>query len=272
MEKEASMNMNGEYDPYDYSVYFAYKTWDDVSADLGKLVRSMEDPKFDDSEIDQITHLYRARIFFEILCSRMEDDESDIEKHTDLAEAIYNNSKSPNVHCVWDSLDSFIGTICKYDHAYLFGNTDLLSNLNILITKDYLNGFLLAPKPTPTEIGKSTWHEMALRLISKADEINEQSRRNGDAAILSGVVFQALSVFINGNADDLVFLETVGDLFTTFDEGCGAAIYHPGMLDSELFDLLREYGIPFAKPLIERSLDDMRNAPYRIDWRAIEHD
>lgn len=257
MKKEASMNMNGEYDPYDYSVYFAYKTWDDVSASLRKLIENIEDPKFDDGEIDQITHLYRARIFFEILCSRMEDDEAYIEKHTDLAEAIYNNSKSPNVHCVWDTLESFIGTICKYDHAYLFGNIDFLSNLNILMTKDYLNGFLLAPKPTPTEIGETTWHGMAMRLIGEADEINEQSRRNGDATILSEVVFQALSGFINENIDDLVFLETVGDLFTTFDEGYGAAIYHPGMLDSKPFDLLREYGIPFAKPLFERQLVDL---------------
>lgn len=269
MKKEASMNMN---DPYDYSVYFAYKTWDDVSAGLRKLIENIEDPKFDDDEIDQITSLYRARIFFEILCSRMEDNESDMEEHADLAEVIYNNSKSPNVHCVWGSLESFIGTICKYDHAYLFGNTDLLSNLNILITKDYLNGFLLAPKPTPIEIGKTTWHGMAMRLIGKADEINEQSRRNGDTTILSGVVFKALSGFINGNAKELVFLETVGDLFTTFDEECGATIYHPGMLDPESFDLLREYGIPFAKPLFERSIDDMRNAPFRTDWRAIEHD
>lgn len=263
MKKEASMDMNGEYDPYDYSVYFAYKTWDDVSAGLGKLIRNIEDPKFDDGEIDQITSLYRDRTFFEILSSRMGDNESNMEKHTDLAEAIYNNSKSPNVHCVWDTLESFIGTICKYDHAYLFGNTDLLSNLDILITKDYLNGFLLAPKPTPTEIGKTTWHGMAMRLIGKADEINEQTMRSGGATILSGAVFQALSGFINGNADDLVFLETVGDLFTTFDEGCGAAIYHPGMLDPKPFDLLREYGIPFAKPLFERSIDD---------WRTIEHD
>lgn len=250
------MNMN---DPYDYSVYFVYKTWGDVSAGLRKLIENIEDPKFDDDEIDQIISLYRVRIFFEIFCSRMEDNESDIEEHTDLAEAIYNNSRSPNVHCVWDSLESFIGTICKYDHAYLFGNTDFLSNLNVLITKDYLNGFLLAPKPTPTEIGKATWHEMAVRLIGEADEINEQTSRSGGATILSGDVFQALSGFINGNAEELVFLETVGDLFTTFDEGCEAAIYHPGMLDPESFDLLREYGIPFAKPLFELQLDDSRN-------------
>lgn len=259
MKKEASMNMNGEYDPYDYSVYFAYKTWDDVSAGLGKLVRIVEDLKFDDGEIDQITSLYRDRTFFEILCSRMEDNESNIEEHTDLAEAIYNNSKSPNVHCVWDTLDSFIGTICKYDHAYLFDNIDLLSNLDILITKDYLNGFLLAPKPAPTEIGETTWHGMAMRLIGESDKINEQSRRNGDAAILSGAVFQALSGFINGNAEELVFLETVGDLFTAFDEGCGAAIYRSGMLDPKSFDLLREYGASFAKPLFELQLDDSRN-------------
>lgn len=273
MKKEASMNMNDEYDPYDYSVYFAYKTWDDVSADLGKLVRSMEDPKFDDGEIDQITHLYRARIFFEILCSRMEDNESDMEEHTDLAEAIYNKSKSPNVHCVWDTLDSFIGTICKYDHAYLFGNTDLLSNLNILITKDYLNGFLLAPKPTPTDIDEDAWSKMASRLIDKTDEMNRQARKSGnDVVIFSEVMSQALSGFFNENAEELVFFETVGDLLNTFNEEENYAHYHSGMLDVRSFDLLREYGIPFAKPLFERSIDDMRNAPFRTDWRTIEHD
>lgn len=257
LKKEASMN--GEYDPYDYSVYFAYKTWDDVSVSLGKLVRNIEDPKFDDGEIDQITSLYRDRTFFEILCSRMEDNEANIEEHTDLAEAIYNNSKSPNVHCVWEDLDSFIGTICKYDHAYLFGDIDLLSNLDILITKNCLNEFLLVSKPTPTEIGKSTWHGMAMRLIGKVDEINEQSRRSGGATTLSGVVSQALSGFINGNAEELVFLETVGDLLNAFDDGCGKAIYHTGMLGPESFDLLREYGIPFAKPLFELQLDDSGN-------------
>ena len=252
--------MNDEYDPYDYAVYFAYKTWDDVSDDLRKLIRNIEDPKFDDGEIDQITSLYEDRTFFEILCSRMEDNEADIEKHTDLAETIYNNSKGPNVHCVWDTLDSFIGTICKYDHAYLLGNTDLLNNLNAIITKDYLNGFLLAPKPAPTEIGKTIWHEMAMELIGKADEINKQTKRSGGATILSGAVFQALSGFINRNTDELVFLETVGDLLTAFDDGCGASIYQPGMLDPESFDLLREYGISFAKPIFELQLDDSRNS------------
>lgn len=270
MKKEASMNMN---DPYDYSVYFAYKTWDDVSDVLRKLIENIEDPKFDDDEIDQITSLYRARIFFEILCSRMEDNESNIEEHTELAEAIYNNSKDPHTHCVWENLESFIGTICKYDHAYLFGNVDVLDNLHVLITEDYLDSVLLVPKPEPTEIDEDVWSKMASRLIDRTDEMNRQARKSGNnVVIFSEVMSRALSGFFNENAEELVFFETVGDLLNTFNEEENYAHYHSGMLDVRSFDLLREYGIPFAKPLFERSIDDMRTALFHTDWRIIEHD
>lgn len=82
---------------------------------------------------------------------------------------------------------------------------------------------------------------------------------------------KALSGFFNEDAEKLVFFETVGDLLNTFDMDEDIS-YHPGMLDSRPFDLLREYGPAFVKPLIERSIDDMRNASFRTDWRAIEHD
>lgn len=244
--------------------FYANEMWSCSVDGLKTLIAEDDTPIFDIIEADSISN---GKDVFEVLCER--DDGDDPKNHAMIASTI---SGYRIDHSVWDTLDSFIRTVCEYDHAYLFENADVLDNLHVLITGDYLDSILLASKPEPTEIDEDAWNKMASRLIGKADEMNRQSRKSGNYVVtFSEVMSQALSGFLNEDAEELVFFETVGDLLNTFDMDEDIS-YHPGMLDSRPFDLLREYGIPFAKPLFEHSIDDMRNAPFRVDWRTIEHD
>lgn len=246
---------------------YTNEMWSYAVGGLRTLIAEDDTPIFDTIEADSI---YNGKDVFEVLCERDGGDGPASKDHATIANTISGHRNAD--HSVWDTLDSFIRTVCEYDHAYLFENADVLDNLHVLITGDYLDRFLLAPKPEPAEIDEDAWSKMASRLIDKTDEMDRQSRKSGYTVIFSDIMSQALSGFFNENAEELVFFETVGDLLNTFSEEENYAHYHSGMLDVRSFDLLREYGIPFAKPLFERSIDDMRNAPFRIDWRAIEHD
>ena len=248
---------------------YANEMWSYAAGGLRTLIAEDDSPIFDTIEADSI---YNDKDVFEVLCEREDGGDDPASKdHAMIANTISGHRNAD--HSVWDTLDSFIRTVCEYDHAYLFENADVLDNLHVLITGDYLDRVLLAPKPEPAEIDEDAWNKMASRLIDKTDEMNRQARKSGnDVVIFSEVMSQALSGFFNENAEELVFFETVGDLLNTFSEHENYTHYHSGMLDVRSFDLLREYGIPFAKPLFERSIDDMRNAPFRTDWRTIEHD
>lgn len=244
--------------------FYANEMWSCAVDGLRTLIAEDDMPTFDIIEADNISN---GKDVFEVLCER--EDGGDPKDHAMIASTI---SGYRIDHSVWDTLDSFIRTVCEYDHAYLFENADVLDNLHVLITGDYLNSVLLSSKPEPAEIDEDAWSEMSSRLIGRADEMDRRSRRSGYTVIFSEIMSKALSGFLNEDAEELVFFETVGDLLNTFSEHENYVHYHSGMLDVRSFDLLREYGIPFAKPLFERSIDDMRNAPFRVDWRAIEHD
>lgn len=246
---------------------YANEMWSYAAGGLRTLIAEDDTPIFDIIEADSISN---GKDVFEVLCERDGGDGPASKDHATIANIISSHRNAD--HSVWDTLDSFIRTVCEYDHAYLLENADVLDNLHVLITGDYLDSVLLAPKPEPTEIDEDAWSKMASRLIDKADEMDRQSRKSGYTVIFSDIMSQALSGFFNDNTEELVFFETVVDLLNTFSEHENYTHYHSGMLDVRSFDLLREYGIPFSKPLFERSIDDMRNAPYRIDWRAIEHD
>lgn len=161
---------------------------------------------------------------------------------------------------IWDNLGSFIRTVREYDHSYLFANVDLLEGMDVLINKDYLDRTLLAPRPQAGDIDRSAWHDMTMRMLEKADEIHQIREDAGNAGItFPRIMLRALSGFINEDVEDLVFFEAVSDLLGAFDRNARNTIYHPGMLNAKPFDLLREYGAPFVKPLIEGDLERMGN-------------
>lgn len=239
--------------------------WKMITKDLEKVISTVEDPSFSDEEIQRIANNGKpvqnpSQTIFEVLCGRGHDNDPENEEHALVADVIRSNVGRHPVPTIWDTLDSFIRTVREYDHAYLFANIDLIEGMSILINKDYLDRTLLAPRPQAGDIDRNTWHDMAMRMLSKADEIH-QIREDADNAGITfpRIMLRALSGFINEDVENLVFFETVSDLLGTFDHNARDTIYHPGMLDSKPFDLLREYGSQFVKPLIEVDLERMRS-------------
>ena len=242
---------------------FTYCEWKMIAKDLEKVISNVENPGFSDEEIQRIANnggQNPSQTIFEVLCGRGHDNDPGNEEHALVADVIRSNVGRHPVPIIWDTLDSFIRTVREYDHAYLFANVDLLEGMSILINKDYLNRTLLAPRPQAGDIGRNTWHDMTMRLLGKTDEIHKIRKDADNAGVtFPRIMLRALSGFINENVEDLVFFETVSDLLGTFDRNTRDIIYHPGMLDSASFDLLREYGTSFVKPLIEGDLERMRN-------------
>lgn len=228
---------------------------------LEKLVQNL-DTNFSSDEIDRIdcTNKSISENIFETLCARHYGPTYTKDPVT-IANVINSNDYDDSlVHYVWNDLDSFIRTVCEYDHAYLFKNPEILENVYLFIDNDYLDGVLLAQRPLSSEIGKDAWHGMTMRLIDRIDEIGDQFDEQGHSIVFSRAIFQALSYSLH-DTDGCVFFETVSDLIETFDSDTMATAYHSGMLEPKPFDLLREYGTSFVKPLIERQLD----SPNRIE-------
>lgn len=243
---------------------FTYCEWKIIEEGLEKVIINVENPGFSDEEIQRIDNngdQNPIQTIFEILCGRGHDNDPGNEEHALVADVIRSNVGRHSVPIIWDTLDSFIRTVREYDHSYLFANIDLLEGMDVLISKDYLDMTLLAPRPQARDIGRNTWHDMTMRMLGKADEIDHQIREDADNAGITfpRIMLRALSGFINEDVEDLVFLEAVSDLLGRFDRNAMDTIYHSGMLDPAPFDLLREYGTPFVKPLIEVGLERMRN-------------
>lgn len=242
---------------------FTYCEWKMIAEDLEKVISNVENPGFSDEEIQRIANngdQNPSQTIFEVLYGRGHDNDTGNEEHALVADVIRSNVGRHPVPIIWDTLDSFIRTVREYDHAYLFANIDLLEGMDVLINKDYLDRTLLAPRPQARDIDRNTWHDMTIRMLSKADEIHQVREGAGNAGIIfPRIMLRALSGFINEDVEDLVFLEAVSDLLGAFDRNARDTIYHPGMLEPAPFDLLREYGSSFVKPLIEVNLERMRN-------------
>lgn len=241
---------------------FTYREWKMIAEDLKKVVSNVENPSFSDEEIQRIANNGKpvqnpSQTIFEVLCGRGHDNDPGNEEHALVADVIRSNVGRHPVPIIWDTLDSFIRTVREYDHSYLFANIDLLEGMDVLINKDYLDRTLLAPRPQARDIDRNTWHDMTMRMLGKADEIHQIRE---DAGItFPRIMLRSLSEFINEDVEDLVFLEAVSDLLGGFDRNARDTIYHPGMLNAKSFDLLREYGTSFVKPLIEADLERMRS-------------
>ena len=165
-------------------------------------------------------------------------------------------------HIVWDTEQDLVRTVVRYkNYRNLF---KVYTDSDILIDSDYLDNYLLAPKPDPIEIDKNTWHDMSVRLINWLDEENEKTKDtrflNND---LPGFMADGLaSCFLTHSLEDLSFMETIYDFcvfasnYPEFMNRNVRESYHPGMLDPELFDLLREHEAVFVRPLLEQALKD----------------
>lgn len=165
-----------------------------------------------------------------------------------------------HAHVVWDTDDDFIRTICHYDVATILIGV----RSRIVIDKDYLDHFLLVPRPDPIEISESSWHDMAMRFVKGLDD-GDSSLPFSSAFPFSGLLIRVLTEeFMNKDMENMTFMETVYRLyndvyFETENEGGEhePLLYRPGLLEPKLFDMLREYGPSFVRPLIENSMHMM---------------
>jgi len=150
-----------------------------------------------------------------------------------------------------------VRTVVRYkNYRNLFkGHTDS----DILIDRDFLDNYLLAPKPNPIEIDRNTWHDMAVRLVEKLDDESNRIRME-TMNFLEFVSTELVSCFLTRNIEELAFMESVYDFFVSACLGfpyTERVFIRDGMLCSKIFDMFREYGAEFAKPLLENVLSDM---------------
>lgn len=155
-------------------------------------------------------------------------------------------------HVRWDTDEDFFRTICEYG-----GRSDIFMNpcSDMVIDKDYLNHYLLAPKPSPNEVDEDVWHRMSVRYVGKLDEV---TRRYSGALIgLPSFMFSTLlDCFLTRNVEDLAFMESIHDFLTDLLQNYCYWHCRTGAFDSKVFDMLREYGPSFAGPLFENALSE----------------
>ena len=176
-------------------------------------------------------------------------------------------------HTVWNTEQDLIRTI--HDYRDYYGLFLIPTESDTIIDSDYLDHFLLVPKPYPNEVDRRGWHDRAVRFVDTIDGNAKDHKRMNyiDCAypinFLGLVYMSLLDCFLTRNIEDLAFMESMYWFCIDVADDSGvhnmrADSYHPGKLDPKVFDLFREYGASFAKPLLESVLSDMNPADEEI--------
>ena len=194
---------------------------------------------------------------------------------------------------LWSDMDTFIRTICKYDHADWFENSYVSMNMNRVIDRTYLESVMLADKPEPGDISSKDWHDMAVLFTEEFNRIfKEESDQRIEETIedmddpsfsdefglaywmMGAFMLAALtpisSQFIGRGMNELVFAETISDFLDLnnrhkIEEEFAHAEVNPyeytiNGLEPSLFDMLREYGPSFVSPLFTNALEHLVNS------------
>ena len=201
-------------------------------------------------------------------------------------------------HPLWSDMDTFIRTICKYDHADWFENSYVSMNMNRVIDRTYLESVMLADKPEPGDISSKDWHDMAVLFTEEFNRIfKEESDQRIEETIedmddpsfsdefglaywmMGAFMLAALtpisSQFIGRGMNELVFAETISDFldldnYHKIEEEFAHVEVDPYEytitgLDPKLFDMLREYGPSFTGPLFTNALEHLVHSDSAID-------
>lgn len=201
-------------------------------------------------------------------------------------------------HPLWSDMDTFIRTICKYDHADWFENRYFSRNMDRVIDRTYLESVMLADKPEPGDISSKDWHDMAVLFTEEFNRIfKEESDQRIEETIedmddpsfsdefglaywmMGAFMLAALtpisSQFIGRGMNELVFAETISDFldldnYHKIEEEFAHVEVDPYEytitgLDPKLFDMLREYGPSFTEPLFTNALEHLVHSDSAID-------
>lgn len=232
--------------------YFMYLGIGDSLLINSKAVKHIHQPSINLEEANLIDK--QDVPYIDLICARETDKDA---KPGALSESIvftghiletidyYRSHDLP--HIVWGTEQDLVRTVIRYkSYCNLFK-----ISYDAVIDSDYLDDYLLADRPAPIEIEGDIWHDMVVRFIDKFDEDNLSLGYN----FIGFISYVLVSCFLTRSPEDLTFMETAYDLFfSVYKDLPEDLTIHSGMLDPKLFDLLREYGAAFARPLLENAL------------------
>ena len=194
-----------------------------------------------------------------LLCARVDKDDPDSIKtrvHARHGQSIINRRSHP----LWDTVNTFVDTICKYDNVVMLG---IVGGKDLVIDENYLNNILISDRE-PNDVGGNVWHDMSVRFVNR---MNEEYQKAMDKSMTTigispntefySLMIRVLPSFLTDNADDVVFLNSVHDY--VMRSKVARARYRPGFLKPELLDMLRAYGASFVDPLFMRMAEDMNS-------------
>lgn len=227
------------------------------------------------TNMDEITNIYGkySRIggepYFMAECLRV-GNHADVEgildaedRAEDMFSKIDQLHGSGLTHVRWDTDEDFFRTICEYG-----GKANIFRSpcSNMTIDKDYLDHYLLAPKPSPNEVSEKDWHDRSVRLVEQLDkdanDVEEYSAAIPDEEDATTVRFNdfmattLLDCFLTHNVEDLTFMDTIYGFCTGLFPDDHNWRCHTGAFKSEVFDMLRKYGPSFTGPLFENALSE----------------
>lgn len=197
--------------------------------------------------------------YLHILCARIDHkplDSQEVLNHARRARLILVSSFDS--HYFWDDEQTFAETACKYDHAEMLPVLEKTGG--IYVDQHYLHTVMLADKPDPSEISKDEWRAMTAKLIDESNRKFEDKDGYQYFPTLPDVLYMGLPAFFGKGLNELVFLETIYDFMDSVAP-CDADYYYDyeeDLLKPTAFDLLREYGTSFARPIFETEIEPMK--------------
>ena len=198
-------------------------------------------------------------VYLHILCARIDHKSyysQEVLNHASRARLILVSSFDS--HYFWDDEQTLAETACKYDHAEML--PVLEKNGGIYVDQHYLHTVMLADKPDPSEISEEEWRAMTAKLIDESNRKFEDKDGYQYFPTLPDVLYMGLPVFFGKSLNELVFLETIYDFMESVAP-CDADYYYDyedDLLKPTTFDLLREYGTSFARPIFEMEIEPMK--------------
>lgn len=204
---------------------------------------------------------YRPGVYLRILCARESDDSiysDEVGRLSDLAFNLYRYSFRFGIRAiVWSDEDVLVKAACWYDHADMMMNILRITSYRGIhspcqfIDSDYLNRVLLAPRPTPIEVGEDTWHDMAVQLANEIGRRREESNELEEYSY-SDCVVPAFHCFITDDVNELTFIETIWDFFDSINDPYdGENLWLQEPIEPKIFDYLRAYGPTFTRQLLD---------------------
>lgn len=201
-------------------------------------------------------------VYLHILCARIDHKSyysQEVLNHARKARLVLVSSFDSRYF--WDDEQTFAETACKYDHAEML--PVLEKNGGIYVDQHYLHTVMLADKPDPSEISGDEWHAMTAKLIDESNRKFEDKDGYQYFPTLPDVLYMGLPTFFGKSLNELVFLETIYDFMESVAP-CDADYYYDyeeDLLKPTTFDLLREYGTSFARPIFETEIE-----PVKVDY------